>query len=305
MDNTLDNTGEVVTEAIGTTVDRFWIIDKLFSDIDFAQILGKVIMIAIILVLTKIVTKVLDKVIDKFFRSHKKIKRFGMSSRKADTLSVITQSSARYMIYFIAIVMVLQEVGIETRSLIATAGIGGVAIGFGAKSLVQDVITGFFILFEDQFSVGEHIQIDRFEGTVEDMQIRVTKIRDFNGELHIIPNGNISIVTNKSRGSMKASVDIRLPYGEDYEEVIRILEEVSKEIKAEYGSKIIEGPTINGIGEFTSQDIRVNMFAMTKPGNQGVIGYAMRKMALERLNESTNIAKLGKVVLDSDKKQES
>lgn len=287
-------------DYIEKLISRNWLIKKIFGDLNVAKLINSIIIVFLILILSKIFILLSKKAIVKFFNRNKKMKKFGMKERKADTLSVIIQSLVRYFIYFIAGLMILQQIGIETRSLIATAGIGGVAIGFGAKSLVQDVITGFFILFEDQYSVGEQIQIDNFEGIVEDMQIRVTKIRDFTGELHIIPNGQIKIVTNKSRGSMKADMNIKISYHEDIDEVFRLLEEVSKEIKEKHIKDITVGPIINGISEFTDKDININVYAMTHPGTQYKVGYNMRKMTLEYLAKNgINVEDLRKIIVEN------
>ena len=277
---------EGTVDGIEESINKFWLLSRIFKDLNFASILSGLITITVILIVSTLFVKLSRKVIAKFFNKNKKMKKFGLKERKADTLSLIVQSIVKYFIYFIAAIMILQQIGIETSSIIATAGIGGVAIGFGAKSLVEDVITGFFILFEDQYSIGEHIQIDEFEGIVEDMQLRVTKIRAFNGELHIIPNGNISIVTNKSRGSIRADVDLRIPYDSDTKKVFSVLESVSNKMKEEYKESITVGPIINGIAEFTTQDMRVNMYAMTKPSCQYSVAYAMRRMAIEELEKN-------------------
>ncbi len=304
MNNVVDGIGDTVTEGVGNieqAASKYWIIDKLFGDLNLANIVNGIITILIILILAKLCIFLSEKAVHKFFSRNKKMKKFGMQARKADTLSVIIQSLIKYFIYFIAGLMILQQIGIETKSLIATAGVGGVAIGFGAKSLVQDVITGFFILFEDQYSVGEHIQIDQFEGIVEDMQIRVTKIRDFTGELHIIPNGQIAVVTNKSRGSMKAEMDLRISYDEDVDKVFRLIEEVSEKVKEKHRGDITVGPVINGIAEFTNQDMRINVYAMTEPGSQYRVGYDMRRMTVEYLVENgVNIRNLRKITIENE-----
>ncbi len=120
---------------------------------------------------------------------------------------------------------------ISTTSLLATAGIGGLAIGFGAQSLVKDIITGFFILLEDQYSVGDYIQTGSYDGVVEELGLRVTKLRAFSGELHIIPNSNIQIVTNKTRGAMRALVKVSIAYEEDIDKAIKVLQQTCDEIK--------------------------------------------------------------------------
>lgn len=293
--------GETVGETVSSSIDRFWVLNKIFGDFNFANMINGLIIIVLIIVLSRVFVKLSDKAVIKFFNRNKKMKKFGMQSRKADTLSVIIQSLVKYFIYFIAVLMILQQIGIETNSLIATAGIGGVAIGFGAKSLVQDVITGFFILFEDQYSVGEHVKIEGFEGIVEDMQIRVTKIRDFNGELHIIPNGQILTVTNMNRGSIKADVNLRIPYNSDMEVVFSTLQGVSEKIKELHKDSITHDPVINGVAEFTTNDMRVNMYVMTKPTKQYRVAYDLRRIAIEDLEKNgVPVARLRGVTILND-----
>lgn len=293
--------GETVGETVSSSIDRFWVLNKIFGDFNFANMINGLIIIVLIIVLSRVFVKLSDKAVIKFFNRNKKMKKFGMQSRKADTLSVIIQSLVKYFIYFIAVLMILQQIGIETNSLIATAGIGGVAIGFGAKSLVQDVITGFFILFEDQYSVGEHVKIEGFEGIVEDMQIRVTKIRDFNGELHIVPNGQIKTVTNMNRGSIKADVNLRIPYNSDMEVVFSTLQGVSEKIKELHKDSITHDPVINGVAEFTTNDMRVNMYAMTKPTKQYRVAYDLRRIAIEDLEKNgVPVARLRGVTILND-----
>ncbi|MGI6558916.1 MAG: mechanosensitive ion channel family protein [Limnochordia bacterium] len=121
------------------------------------------------------------------------------------------QSLLRYLICFIAGTMILQELGIETSTILATAGLGGLAVGFGAQNLVKDVITGFFILLEDHFGVGDYITAGGQSGVVEEVGLRVTKLRDFGGELHIIPNGSIDRVTNHMGQGMRVLVRVTIP----------------------------------------------------------------------------------------------
>lgn len=284
-------------------MDSIW--DWIFSiigDIDKAGILGTAIKVVFLLIATKALTQISSKLIKNFFEGQKKLKKFGIKDRKADTLAVIIKSVVKYTLYFIMAVIILQEFGIETRSLIATAGIGGVAIGFGAKSLVQDVISGFFILFEDQYSIGEHIQIDEFEGIVEDMQIRVTKIRNFTGELHIIPNGSIQVVTNKSRGSMRAWVDVRIPYGEDVNESLRVLNGVASKIREFEPKRITKGPFVVGVTELGQHDIKLSMYAMTLPLEQWDIEREIRKEVTKAFAENgIEVLSLKRIVLDDSK----
>jgi len=239
------------------------------------NILGKILSILAILVVVKILSRILNVLINKTVESRKNSK-FTVDERKIRTISTVLKNVIRYILYFIGIMIILDILGVNTTSIIATAGIGGLAISFGAQSLVKDIITGFFILFEDQFSVGEYVKIGDFEGIVEEMGIRVTKIRDFTGELHIIPNGNISLVTNKSRGPMSSYVDIRIAYEEDVDRAIKAIQEVCDRIRKTNDS-ILEGPSVLGITDLGDSGINIKITAKTKPMDQWALERQIRK----------------------------
>ncbi len=241
----------------------------------YLNIFSKILKIVVVFIVIKILSRILNAIISKMVerRKHSKLP---VDERKLNTLSAVLKNVIRYTIYFIGVMIILDILGVNTNSIIATAGIGGLAISFGAQSLVKDIITGFFILFEDQFSVGDYIQIGDFEGIVVEMGIRVTKIRDFSGELHIIPNGNISIVTNKSRGPMSSYVDVRIPYEEDVDRAIRIIEEACEKVK-ENNDTILEGPSVLGITDLGDSGINIKIIAKTEPMNQWALERQIRK----------------------------
>lgn len=241
----------------------------------YLNIFSKILKIVVVFIVIKILFRILNAIISKMVerRKHSKLP---VDERKLNTLSAVLKNVIRYTIYFIGVMIILDILGVNTNSIIATAGIGGLAISFGAQSLVKDIITGFFILFEDQFSVGDYIQIGDFEGIVVEMGIRVTKIRDFSGELHIIPNGNISIVTNKSRGPMSSYVDVRIPYEEDVDRAIRIIEEACEKVK-ENNDTILEGPSVLGITDLGDSGINIKIIAKTEPMNQWALERQLRK----------------------------
>ncbi|QSZ27352.1 mechanosensitive ion channel family protein [Aceticella autotrophica] len=212
--------------------------------------------------------------IDRFYIMQERSK-IQFPEKKMKTLSSLTKNVLRYVIYFIAGATILKIFGTDMSSIIAVAGIGSLAIGFGAQSLVRDILTGFFIIFEDQFSVGDYITINNFSGTVEEIGLRITKTRDFSGELHIIPNGEIKIVTNHTRGGMRALVNIGISYEADVDSVIKILNEICDDVKKSRDD-ILEGPTVLGITDFKDSSIGVTIVANTKPMQQWAVERELR-----------------------------
>jgi small conductance mechanosensitive channel len=182
--------------------------------------------------------------------------------------------------------LIFDAIGVDIKTVLAVTSVAGVAVGFGAQSLVKDVISGFFILFEDQFSVGDYVEIEGKTGIVEVLGLRITKIRDFSGDIHIIPNGTISKVTNKSRGNMRALVDINIAYEEDAERAMRLIQEVGNDVKKVIPD-IVEGPSVIGITEFGEGGIKVRVVAKTLPMKQSDVETELRrkiKQAFEREN---------------------
>lgn len=249
---------------------------KAFTDPEkLSNILGDIIIIILILVITKIAIKITKALIDKFFDEKDKFK-LHLEENRVNTLKSILKSLVTYSIYFVAYASIFEIIGIPIKALITAAGIGGLAIGFGAQNLVKDIITGFFILFEDQFGVGDYIEVDGKTGVVEEMALRITKIRDFSGDLHIIPNGSINKVTNRCRGNMRAKVDMSIAYEENIERAIEVLNKASQQIKAE-SDDIIEGPMVLGVTEFGESDVVITTISKVKPMSQWAVERLMRK----------------------------
>ncbi len=254
--------------------------DKIFkAENGNLNILGKLTKIIFIFIIIKVLTKIVYVIIDKAVK-RKRNNIFYKDERKINTLVAVLKNIIKYVFYFIGLVMVLDMFDINTASILATAGIGGLAIGFGAQSLVKDIITGFFILFEDQFSVGDYVKIGEYEGIVEELGVRVTKIRAFSGELHIIPNSNIEIVTNRARGNMRALVVITVAYEENMEKVSRVLNEVCNEVKKD-NENIVEGPNLIGLSNLGEYGMDFTIIAKTIPMEQWGVEREIRKKVKE------------------------
>ena len=156
----------------------------------------KLLEILFTLFLCWLMIRISSKLVNKFLRTQVQREKLSMSERKAKTLSTVTGSILKYVIYFIGLMSILKQLGVSSESLVVIASAGSVAIGLGAQSIAGDMMEGFFILFEDHYAVGDIVTIQGITGTVESVTLRSTKLRDFGGAVHIIPNGSIGTVTN-------------------------------------------------------------------------------------------------------------
>lgn len=242
-----------------------------------------IVRILLIFIIARLAMHFGCKLIRKFFLPTKDRPAL-LAEHKAKTLSPLLISIYRYAIYTLVAALILAEIGMNIGPLLAGAGILGLAVGFGAQSLVKDIISGFFILLEDQFSVGDYITTGEFSGIVEELGLRITKIRDFSGELHILPNGSIEAVTNKTRGNMRALVDVGIAYEEDMDHTLAILEELMREY-AERDSDVVEGPTVLGVVDLTDSSVRIRIMARTAPMTQWKVERDLRRAIKNRFDE--------------------
>jgi small-conductance mechanosensitive channel len=249
----------------------------------FSGIARTLLSVALILLGTKIAVRVTNFLISRLFEAETKNRHRHTDLKRHRTLMNILKSAVRYVLYFVGGMTALDKLGVPTSSIVATAGIGGLAIGFGAQSLVKDVITGFFILMENQYSVGDYVRVGNVTGIVEDMGVRVTKLRDLGGELHIIPNGHIEEVTNYMGAAMRIVFDVRVPYEEDLERVKSILDDLFLQLQVEIPG-LVEGPTILGVSDLTESAVAIRILARAQPMQQWGIERQIRGAIKERFD---------------------
>mgnify|MGYP000277031493 CR=1 FL=1 len=242
---------------------------------------GDIVRALVIVLAGHIVIKTVNAVVERVIRRHWTDGHLDPKERRAQTLAAVLKSVMRYSIDFIAIVTVLRLFKVDTTSILAGAGIVGLAVGFGAQNLVRDIITGFFIIFEDQFGVGDYITATGLSGTVEELGLRITRLRDFGGELHIIPNGIIDKVTNHSRGAMRALVDVSVAYEEDIDHVLQVLTGVSRKMAEERKEIIAEGPTPLGVINFGPSEVVIRIVAKARAMAQWEVERELRKRIKE------------------------
>ncbi len=218
------------------------------------------IRIAIICGIMYLSIKIGNKIINRFVKKQRNLK-FSLDDKKATTVGTVLNSILRYTVYFVGIFAIIEILFGRIGSIFA--GLGGAAIGLGAKDLIKDVISGFFILFEDQFSVGDYITVEDKSGIVDTIELRVTKLRDFNGDLHIIPNGLINKVTNHAKNDIRFKIEINIAYEEDIEEVINKINKVCLKYGEERSDIISQQPEVYGITALGDNGINIVVYGKT------------------------------------------
>jgi moderate conductance mechanosensitive channel len=209
-----------------------------------------------------------------------------LNLQRAATLTDALSTGAIVLIWTIALLLILGNVGVNLAPLLASAGVAGVALGFGAQSLVRDTLSGFFILLENQFGVGDIVEVRTSAGAVggkvESLTLRVTTLRAYDGTLHVIPNGNLVLVSNKSRGWGRAIVDVRVAYGEGVQKVREVLDELFEELRTEPTMRdwLMNGPSVLGLETLADSGPVIRVVAETRPSKR----FDTERVLRERIN---------------------
>ena len=214
-----------------------------------------------------------------------------LNLQRAATLTGALSTALIVVIWALAILMALGELGQNIAPLLASAGVAGVALGFGAQSLVRDTLSGFFILLENQFGVGDNLEVqtpsNKVAGRVESLTLRVTSIRAFDGALHFVPNGNIVVASNRSKGWARAIIDVRTAYDEDVEHLRSVLEELFEELKGDrtLSEWIHEAPSVLGVERMGHDALVMRVIADTRPSKVMDVERLLRERITRRLLE--------------------
>lgn len=208
--------------------------------------------------------------------------------KRIETLGRVFGYIASVVISVVTVMLVLSEVGISIAPILATAGVAGIAIGFGAQSLVKDYFTGFVMLIEDQVRQGDVIEIAGKAGLVEEVTLRYVRLRDYEGAIHFVPNGAIGTVTNKSREFAFAVMDIGIAYREDVDRVFKVIFEVAESIRSDtaFSAKILEPIEISGVDQWTDSAVVIKARMKTLPLEQ----WSVRREYLRRLKQAFDMA---------------
>jgi moderate conductance mechanosensitive channel len=206
------------------------------------------------------------------------VNRAGMAaSRRVQTLTSIFLGTVQTIIIFIGLMTLLRQLRVDVTPILASAGVVGLAIGFGAQSLIKDLFSGLLILLEDQFNVGDTVKIGDTTGTVEQLTLRATRVRALDGALTSIPNGTINTVSNLSRDWGRLVLDVEVDYAEDVDHAVAVMNETAKQLCAERPQAIIEEPHVLGVDKVSASALTLRLMVKTAPNKQGDVGAELRR----------------------------
>ncbi len=201
------------------------------------------------------------------------------ASKRTETLAGLIEKTVRALVLIAAFLMILQSLGINIGPLLAGAGVVGLAVGFGAQSLVKDVISGFFILLENHMNVGDVVSIAGKEGVIESINLRVTTLRDYSGNVHVIPNGQIAVLTNMTKGFSRAVLEIGVAYKENVDEVMQVMKDVAEDLAddPEWRTRIYGPMEMSGLDSFGDSSVNIKARIETQPREQWNVAREYRR----------------------------
>jgi small-conductance mechanosensitive channel len=233
----------------------------------------------LVLILAYVLVRILRLITRKIAGFEEERLPSGIHAQQVHTLANVITGGGVTVIVFVAGLEALSILGLNLEPLLASAGIAGLAIGFGAQTLVKDFINGFFILFEDQFNIGDKIRIAGVAGTVEDMSLRRTKLRDDDGTVHMIPNSQITIVSNMTRDWAQLTLRVATAYSEPSDRIVSLLKQVGSDLRHDqsYADEIVGDIQVPGIDKVGNGEAEYLMLVKTRPNQQYAISRELRR----------------------------
>lgn len=257
-----------------------WINEYMITDRGDWNFPAKILITFLIILTVNIVVRLVTRGVNKLINRDIHI----INYQKHKTLTNIAGKAVKVFFYFLALVQILDLFGVPTSSIIATAGVGGIAIGFGAKSVVEDIISGMFILFEDQYRLGDTVIINGFEGIIIEFGLRTTIVRGYDGSHYIITNGDIRSLINRSKENQRANVTIQIPYNTDMDLVKELIQEVSDRLVEQF-DYITKAPYLVGVTASNNHTKTLTVWGWAKPGKQAALELEIRGGVIAALEE--------------------
>lgn len=286
--------GDMVGEAIETivTAPDVFVVETLefIKDLLFGS-MGIFIKIAIVLLIMVIAKKLITTFIDNLFHNKlltdaSKHDALDLEEKRLHTLSRLFKSIATYVIYFVAIITCLDMVGFSVTTILAGAGVLSLAVAFGAQSIVEDLMSGIFIVLENQYSVGEYVQIDATQGIVKEIGMKTTKVQTYDGQLMIIKNGSIGTVINYSRSAQRGYVEVGIAYEENIQNAIAVIEKACASIAETYKAELDETPNVQGVTQLADSSVVIRATFTAWNWQQMPIERALRQAIKEELDKA-------------------
>jgi len=251
-----------------------------WSDDAFDFVRHQVPRIVAVLIIAFILTRLL-KIAARHVRSlsDREVLPSAFRAQQIRTISSVIYSVGVFVVLFVAALQILPLLGINMGPLLASAGIAGVAVGFGAQTLVHDFINGFFILVENQYDIGDTIRIAGVQGTVELMTLRRTILRDADGTVHNVPSSQIAVVSNLTRDWTQLSLHISVAYNTDSDKVIKLLQELGQELADDpaFSEMLVAKPQVPGIDKVSGEEVDYLMLVKTRPRMQDTVRRELRR----------------------------
>ena len=247
----------------------------------------KIILILVIAyIFHAIAQRAITKAVRKLVVAKKGVSKEAEEKRE-DTLIRILHGTLHVVVIIVTAMIVLSELGVNIGPLIAGAGVLGLAVGFGGQYLVKDIVTGLFIILENQYRVGDSVEISGVSGSVEDISLRVTTLRDLDGIVHYVPNGQIGNVSNKSMSFSRVNLDIGVGYGADLNKSRDVINRVGKELAEDedWKNDIIKAPEFLRVNELGDSAVILKIVGETKPARQFAVAGELRKRIKEAFDE--------------------
>lgn len=272
----------------------------LFSKEALWSYAGIAVKIIIVVILVLLIRQIACHLIDKLFRNRltmtlSKNDAVALEEKRLHTLSKLFKSIVSYVLYFIGIITCLDMIGFSVTTIIAGAGVVSLAVAFGAQSIVQDLMSGIFIVLEDQYAVGEYVQIDTVQGQVKEIGMKTTKVQTVDGHLMIIANGSIGKVINYSRAAQRGFVDVGIAYEENLEYAIAVMQQACDRVAQQYQEDLEEQPNVVGAIALADSSVTVRATFTAWNWKQLPIERELRKeikAALEAANVEISYPKI-------------
>ncbi|EIB6809376.1 mechanosensitive ion channel family protein [Enterococcus faecalis] len=283
VDSSAPDLAEATVKKV-SALQRFW--NNINWDAIVATLIEKSLSILFLIFLFFIIQRIGKYLIDRTYANYSKKQHFSESRLK--TLHTLIINAFQYTLFFFFIYSLLTIVGVPVGSLLAGAGIAGVAIGLGAQGFMNDLITGFFIILEQQMDVGDYIRLLalNIEGTITSVGLRTTQIKAVDGTVHFIPNRNITTISNLSRANMQVLIDVRINPEEGYEKICEVITEVNETLKEKYIESIQTGPDIFGMVDLGNGNFAVRTTMYVLNGKQFAVKEEFLAQYIKALTEA-------------------